>query len=58
LDWSHVCIRNSSGGGFEKKMKIQCDVSCEREKLILEIWEVERGEMRNVSEVKRWREFI
>jgi hypothetical protein len=26
-------FRSSNGGGFEKKMKIYCDVGCEREKI-------------------------
>ncbi|WJX92200.1 hypothetical protein P8452_73877 [Trifolium repens] len=52
-------FRSSSGGGFEKKMKIYCDVGCEREKIgIRNLGEVEMGEMRNVGEVKRWRGFI
>jgi hypothetical protein len=52
-------FRSSSGGGFEKKMKIYCDVGCEREKIgIRNLGEVERGEVRNAGEVMRWRGFI
>jgi hypothetical protein len=42
-------FRSSCGGGFEKEMKIYCDVGCEREKIGIR----NLGEVRNAGEVMR-----